>query len=825
MFSEKSKIRIEKEFRELAEELTVLQDEVIAKLEALEENITLAMKYLYITMPLSDIGNYPFETFLDYAKQGIKLWENGVYSEKIPEEIFLNYVLFHRINEEEILPCRTYFYDKLKTRVQGLTMKEAILEVNYWCAEEATYQSTDNRTVAPITVFNCAHGRCGEESTFAVSVLRSIGIPARQVYVPKWSHCDDNHAWVEAWCEGTWFFFGACEPEEILNKGWFTNASSRAMLAHSRRFDVDMLNDVVIGQDGMVTMINQLERYAITKSISIKIIDEDANPIKDVKVNFEIVNYSEFTSIATLLTDQTGTVTLKVGLGTVHIQVIAQNGMFAEILLDTRTQSEDTIVLKEEVMIENGAENSWKAFDMIAPKDSPINTNMENQQQKLSGKEKYIQAVNKRLMKVKSLQKKEIDTFLNTDYSTRILKEKMLSVLTTKDQYDCKAEILEEHFKYALPYLAQTNEKIFFNYILNPRILDEPMTKYRAFICDYFTNEEKDSFKDHPELIWNWIEKRIQSRDEREHSSVITSPVGCLKLGIGSSLSKKTLFVAIARTIGLPARLNPNDNSIEYCNKEEFIPIFKNAIKSASLLISGDDRRITWSYYQNWTIARYEKGEYTSLKLANAVVDKVQLKLSLEPGKYRIITSNRLPNGNIFANQYITSVKEGEEKNVVLSLREANLFDMLGNISLRDFSLKKEDGVDILGSEITKQGKVILFWLEEGKEPTEHILNELLERKEEFIKYSSNLVFIVRNQKTLEDILISKVLALIPNIRIYYDTYEDNVQTLGRRMYVDPDKLPLIIVTHNELNGIYATSGYNVGTGDMLLRLLREGGY
>ena len=38
-------------------------------------------------------------------------------------------------------------------------------------------------------------------------------------------------------------------------------------------------------------------------------------------------------------------------------------------------------------------------------------------------------------------------------------------------------------------------------------------------------------------------------------------------------------------------------------------------------------------------------------------------------------------------------------------------------------------------------------------------------------------------------------------------------------MYVDPDKLPLIIVTNGSLNGIYATSGYNVGTGDMLLRL------
>ena len=39
-------------------------------------------------------------------------------------------------------------------------------------------------------------------------------------------------------------------------------------------------------------------------------------------------------------------------------------------------------------------------------------------------------------------------------------------------------------------------------------------------------------------------------------------------------------------------------------------------------------------------------------------------------------------------------------------------------------------------------------------------------------------------------------------------------------MYVDHEKLPLIIVTDGRLNGIYAASGYNVGTGDMLLRLM-----
>ena len=37
----------------------------------------------------------------------------------------------------------------------------------------------------------------------------------RQGYTPRWAHTDDNHAWVEAWVNGKWYFLGACEPEPV----------------------------------------------------------------------------------------------------------------------------------------------------------------------------------------------------------------------------------------------------------------------------------------------------------------------------------------------------------------------------------------------------------------------------------------------------------------------------------------------------------------------------------------------------------------------------------------------------------------------------------
>ena len=124
----------------------------------------------------------------------------------------------------------------VEPEIRGLPGREAALAVNRWCARQMTYETTDTRSMNPVTCYFCGLGRCGEESTFGVTALRSVGIPARQIYVPWWSHCDDNHAWVEVYVEEIGIFWGHVNPEPILDRGWFNSAASRAMLVCSRTF-------------------------------------------------------------------------------------------------------------------------------------------------------------------------------------------------------------------------------------------------------------------------------------------------------------------------------------------------------------------------------------------------------------------------------------------------------------------------------------------------------------------------------------------------------------------------------------------------------------
>lgn len=818
MFLQENKNRIEEEYRKRECSLPHVFQEINKRLEKCEDEVSLACKYLYAFMPYSDIGNYPFEYFLDYAENGVWLWRNLPQVAAFPEEIYLNYVLFHRVNEEEIAPCRKFFREKIGQRIAEMPIKEAALEVNYWCAEEVTYQSSDDRTLSAISVYQRGNGRCGEESVFTVNALRSVGIPARQVYAPKWSHCDDNHAWVEIWCEGQWYFLGACEPEPVLNKGWFSSASSRAMLIHSRVFDKRIPEGQVIGTEGTVTMLNELNRYGKTKKFCVHVIDESGNPVQGATLSFEVLNYSEYAKIAEMVTDDKGRAVLTTGFGSLHIWgSVRREGKWLYAGTQVQTMEEDCCEICLKAFEEE--KEGWKAVDLIAPTDAPINTIQLNAEQKKSGRERLQAANARREQKVRGWKNPECERFLTKDQENTYRK-KLLKILTEKDRTDCKAEVLEEHLQDAMRFQGQMSDNIFVPYVLNPRVDDEVLAPYRRAIRGRFSEAEQQEFRHTPEKIWEYIDENISSHPENERTSVITTPAGCLKTGTGSGLSKKILFVAIARTFGIPARLNPVDGSMEYWNEGEFLPVLKrNEAQGTLILMQGATRE--WTYFQNWSIAKLEEGSYHTLKLAQELFEDGRMALKLETGNYRILTANRLPNGNIFAYEYVFNILPQETKEMELKLREANLEDMLENLSLPEFILRSESGCLVNASDITKDGKQILMFLEEEKEPTEHILNELLEQKEAFKEVADRVTFVVREEEALQTATLERVLKNLPQIQIYYDDFSEIISVLGRRMYVDPDKLPVILVTNGKLNGIYGTSGYNVGCGELLLRLMR----
>ena len=325
-----------------------------------------ALEFLYAYMPLADVTDYPVSYYVDQVRATFRIREEMGW--KVPEREFRHFVLPLRVNNENLDTSRVAFNREIAPRVKGMSMKDAILEVNHWCHEKMTYQPSDARTSSPLASVMNALGRCGEESTFCVAALRSVGIPARQVYTPRWAHTDDNHAWVEAWADGEWHFIGACEPEPVLDLGWFNAPASRAMLMHTKVFGRYDGPEEVVLESPNYTEVNLIDNYATTARADFRVVDAAGKPVEGARVDFCIYNYAEFYPAVSKYTDADGRTFLSSGLGDLLIWA-SKDGAYGYAKCSFGKDKEVTVVLDRSLSLSKGRPDT-DAFDIVPPPEN-----------------------------------------------------------------------------------------------------------------------------------------------------------------------------------------------------------------------------------------------------------------------------------------------------------------------------------------------------------------------------------------------------------------------------------------------------------------------
>ena len=90
-----------------------------------------ALKFLYAYMPMADATDYSTAFHLANVRASMQAREEMAWGEKVPELLFRHFVLPLRVNNENLDLARIVFYKELKERVRGMSMKDAILEVNH----------------------------------------------------------------------------------------------------------------------------------------------------------------------------------------------------------------------------------------------------------------------------------------------------------------------------------------------------------------------------------------------------------------------------------------------------------------------------------------------------------------------------------------------------------------------------------------------------------------------------------------------------------------------------------------------------------------------
>ena len=118
------------------------------------------LEFLYAYMPISDITDYDGDFWKMNVDLSLQAKKETAWGKKIPMREFMHFVLPVRINNENLDEARRVFFNDIKDRVKGMSMKDAALEVNHWCHEHVSYQPSDSRTEAPLAAVRSAIGRC-----------------------------------------------------------------------------------------------------------------------------------------------------------------------------------------------------------------------------------------------------------------------------------------------------------------------------------------------------------------------------------------------------------------------------------------------------------------------------------------------------------------------------------------------------------------------------------------------------------------------------------------------------------------------------------------
>lgn len=806
-----------------------------------------ALKFLYAYMPLADVTDYPTSFYADNVRLSFKARNEMSWGKNVPELLFRHFVLPIRVNNEPLDASRAYFYKELKERIKNLSMHDAILEINHWCHEKVTYQPADARTSSPLQTLRTATGRCGEQSTFAVAALRAMGIPARQVYTPRWAHTDDNHAWVEAWADGKWYFLGACEPEPVLNLGWFNAPASRAMLMHTRAFGNYNGPEEVLQRTNNFTEINLTSNYAPTAEVKFEVKDTDGKPVSGAKVEFKIYNYAEFYTAVTKQTDAQGRTSLSAGMGDLLIWA-SKDGKYGYSKASFGKDNTVTITLNHNVLSDNSkASFEEETFNIVPPAENAKTPYVSDEMRKENNRrfayedsirkaytatfltKEQAEKINPRateyLVKARGNKQTIIDFLArHKDNEARALG--ILATLSDKDLRDIPTEILEDNFT------AKTNQ-------LSPRVEDEMISiPFKNYLEKAFAGKTAEMFRKDPTALVAWINKNIRIASEYNALHIAQTPVGVMESKTTDERSRDIFFVDVTRSLGIEARKDVVTGKVQYKKDGKWMDV-KFESKEQATAPTGklvltyepsaflDDPK----YYNHFTISRIVNGSPQLMNFEEGQADMgngtcwsntFKNGYSFDTGTYMLTTGTRLASGSVLAATRIFNIEKGKTTTLPLDIRhDANDVSVIGQFNSESIINKNGKDVTILSQ--TGRGYYILAVLGVGQEPTNHALHDIEKERAAFESWGRPVVLLFESEADAKKFQKDEFGSLPSTVQYAIDKNGAIREQIAREMKLQSKtQMPMFIIADTFNRVVFSSQGYTIGLGEQMKNVFKK---
>ena len=824
------------------------------------DDVRKCMMFLYAYMPLPDLTDYSGVYYRENVNYALKARREMPWGKSVPEREFMHFVLPVRVNNENLDDSRRVFYNELKSRVQHLSMYDAVLEVNHWCHEKVTYQPSDARTSSPLASIKTAYGRCGEESTLLVAALRAVGIPARQVYTPRWAHTDDNHAWVEAWVDGRWYFLGACEPEAVLNKAWFNSSASRGMMMHTKVFGRYDGPEQVLGRTPCYTEINVTSHYAPVSDVCVRVVDKKGKPVVGARVQFKVYNYAELYTMASLPTDSVGQARLSLGRGDIMVWADYQ-GTFGFRKATVGTDRDVRVVLDKTADWSGGLD-----LDLVPPRQSGTLPTVSEQQEAAnkvrlayedSVRSAYVATFPDRESQCQFALHLQLDTtevyrlltasrgnyatlqhFLSENVGITPIAQwalPLLNALSEKDLRDVTLDVLQDHLLHTPARPEGMPADVYAHYVLNPRVDNEMLTPYKAFFTQVISSGKAADYREHPDKWAEWCLRNVAVDSLWNPQALCMNPNSVWELRKTDEHSRKIFFVSVARSLGIAARIDLVTGEAQYWQQGAWHSAGLDHVSSSSegqALLKAIYKPVKYledpKYYTHFTLSKIVDGVPVLLNYPEDATWSSLLKdgQHLSSGQYQLVTGVRLADGSVLSRMQVFCVPDKKKTiRVPLKMREAHgRVEVIGSLNAESLYGDLASGSSKSLLSTAGRGYYVLGIVAPNTEPTNHAIRDLKACRSDLEKWGRKIILLFPSEQSYQQNIQKDEFQHLPSTVVCGVELNHDIRTsLSGDLHLNADlQLPVFVVADSFNRVVYFSQGYTIGLGEQLLKVIGQ---
>ena len=304
---------------------------------------------------------------------------------------------------------------------------------------------------------------------------------------------------------------------------------------------------------------------------------------------------------------------------------------------------------------------------------------------------------------------------------------------------------------------------------------------------------------------------------------------------VTNAASRDIYFVAAARSMGIPARIDPVTGKTQWADASgEWIDAIFDTDTAAtvsaptgtvSLDFTTTGRIDDPKYYTQFSLSKIidgnpqqlgypEDGTWSSL-FRNAT--------TLDAGQYMLVSGQRMADGGVLARATFFTVEPGSTQSIPLVLRQDDKkVQVIGSLNAENLYSDLATGTEKSLLSTTGRGYYVVGLLTPNHEPTNHALRDIAALNPEFEKWGRSMVLLFNDGQDAARFDPS-LLPELPSSAVYgIDTDGRIAAEIIESLHLPSDDRPIFIIADTFNRIVFVSQGYTIGLGDQLINTIHQ---